>query len=155
MGWAVGEGLKEQGMKISWKILPLFHRYKEVATRIIWIGTISSSLRIWKEMEKINHFSAIIVDDLDFLIPDLFLIELDNYFFSVKVQEPDRLLPKRYCAQSNYWRKLSKALCVNMEIRWHLLDMVKGQDLSQWLSENLNWRNGRISYSWKVSWKLI
>ncbi|MBZ2140276.1 accessory Sec system protein Asp2, partial [Streptococcus gordonii] len=26
------------------------------------------------EMEKINHFSAIIVDDLD-LIPDLFLIE--------------------------------------------------------------------------------
>ena len=75
------------------------------------------------EMEKINHFSAIIVDDLD-LIPDLFLIESRiipyTIFYSKKqqaIQEPIAFFLKRYCAQQidlsdrpNLLRKLSKAL---------------------------------------------
>ena len=75
------------------------------------------------EMEKINHFSAIIVDDLD-LIPDLFLIESSiipyTIFYSKKqqaIQEPIAFFLKRYCAQQidlsdrpNLLRKLSKAL---------------------------------------------
>ena len=57
------------------------------------------------EMEKISHFSAIIVDDLD-LIPDLFLIESKiipyTIFYSKKQQasqESINFFLKRYCAQ--------------------------------------------------------
>ena len=53
------------------------------------------------EMEKINHFSAIIVDDLD-LIPDLFLIKSRiipyTIFYSKKqqaIQEPIAFFLKR------------------------------------------------------------
>ena len=44
------------------------------------------------EMEKINHFSAIIVDDLD-LIPDLFLIKsriIPYTIFTVKAASHTR-----------------------------------------------------------------